>query len=66
MKKGRHRRYEEARALKRSSFDDIDSLMERIDDDPFDLPTTDEAREVVNDHLGEPTEDPDVEDDEED
>lgn len=53
MKKGRHRRYEEARALKRSSFDDIDSLMDRIDDDPFDLPTTDEAREVVNDHLGE-------------
>ena len=44
MKKGRHRRYEEARALKRSSDgDDIESLMERLDDDPFDLPTTPEA-----------------------
>ena len=41
MKKGRHRRYEEARALKRSSQnDDIESLLERLDDDPFDLPTT--------------------------
>ncbi len=46
MKKGRHRRYEEARALKRSSFDDIESLMDRIDDDPFDLPTTPEASKV--------------------
>lgn len=44
MKKGRHRRYEEARALKRSSDgEDIESLMERLDDDPFDLPTTSEA-----------------------
>ncbi|MEM8923755.1 MAG: hypothetical protein AAGD35_09635 [Actinomycetota bacterium] len=44
MKKGRHRRYEEARALKRSSDgDDIESLMDRLDDDPFDLPTTSEA-----------------------
>ncbi len=44
MKKGRHRRYEEARALKRShDGDDIESLMERLDDDPFDLPTTAEA-----------------------
>lgn len=46
MKKGRHRRYEEARALKRSSFDDIESLMDRIDEDPFDLPTTPEASKV--------------------
>ena len=43
MKKGRHRRYEEARQLKRSSHDDIESLMDRIDDDPFDLPVTPEA-----------------------
>ena len=44
MKKGRHRRYEEARALKRSTVgDDIESLMERLDDDPFGLPTTSEA-----------------------
>lgn len=44
MKKGRHRRYEEARALKRSSpGDDIESLMDRLEDDPFDLPVTSEA-----------------------
>lgn len=43
MKKGRHRRYEEARALKRNAFDDLDSLMDRIDEDPFALPTTDQA-----------------------
>ena len=50
MKKGRHRRYEEARALKRSQDgDDIESLMERLDDDPFDLPTTAEAAQVVDD-----------------
>lgn len=47
MKKGRHRRYEEARALKRSADgDDIESLMDRLDDDPFDLPTTEEASQV--------------------
>ncbi len=47
MKKGRHRRYEEARALKRSyNGDDIESLMERLDDDPFDLPTTEEATQL--------------------
>ena len=41
MKKGRHRRYEEARAFKRSSTeDDIESLMQRLDDDPFGLPDT--------------------------
>lgn len=41
MKKGRHRRYEEARALKRSfQNDDIESLFERLDDDPFQLPST--------------------------
>ncbi len=44
MKKGRHRRYEEARALKRSGpGDDIESLMDRLEDDPFDLPVTPEA-----------------------
>ncbi len=43
VKKGRHRRYEEARQLKRSSHDDIESLMDRIDEDPFDLPVTEEA-----------------------
>ncbi len=48
MKKGRHRRYEEARALKRShDGDDIESLMDRLDDDPFDLPTTAEAEKVA-------------------
>ncbi len=47
MKKGRHRRYEEARALKRSrDGDDIESLMDRLSDDPFDLPTTAEAEQV--------------------
>lgn len=47
MKKGRHRRYEEARALKRShERDDIESLMDRLADDPFDLPKTSEASEV--------------------
>jgi len=50
MKKGRHRRYEEARALKRSSDgDDIESLMDRLDDDPFDLPTTSEAQRAYED-----------------
>ncbi len=53
MKKGRHRRYEEARALKRSSDgDDIESLMDRLDEDPFDLPTTPEA-EQLDDELEE-------------
>ena len=50
MKKGRHRRYEEARALKRSADgDDIESLMDRLDDDPFDLPTTEAANNVDDD-----------------
>ncbi len=44
VKKGRHRRYEEARALKRSNpADDIESLMDRLEDDPWDLPVTPEA-----------------------
>jgi hypothetical protein len=47
MKKGRHRRYEEARALKRASDgDDIESLMDRLDEDPFRLPTTPEASRI--------------------
>ena len=47
MKKGRHRRYEEARALKRSrDGEDIESLMDRLEDDPFDLPKTAEANRV--------------------
>lgn len=51
MKKGRHRRYEEARALKRSSDgDDIESLMDRLDEDPFDLPTTSEAHRHDEDY----------------
>ncbi|MEM7341453.1 MAG: hypothetical protein AAF467_22560 [Actinomycetota bacterium] len=55
MKKGRHRRYEEARALKRSNDgDDIESLMDRLDDDPFALPTTSEADQVSDDHEDEP------------
>jgi hypothetical protein len=50
MKKGRHRRYEEARALKRSTDgDDIESLMDRLDEDPFDLPTTSEASRLDDD-----------------
>jgi len=50
MKKGRHRRYEEARALKRSrDGEDIESLMDRLDDDPFDLPTTSEAGQAYSD-----------------
>lgn len=50
MKKGRHRRYEEARALKRSNpADDIESLMERLEDDPFDLPVTPEANRIDED-----------------
>lgn len=49
MKKGRHRRYEEARQLKRSSHDDIESLMDRIDEDPFDLPVTSEAATAFED-----------------
>lgn len=51
MKKGRHRRYEEARALKRSSDgEDIESLMDRLDDDPFDLPTTSESSRFDEDN----------------
>jgi len=47
MKKGRHRRYEEARALKRASDgEDIESLIDRLDEDPFHLPTTPEASRI--------------------
>ncbi len=50
MKKGRHRRYEEARELKRQQGgDDIESLMERLDDDPFErlkLKSSDENTET--------------------
>ncbi len=46
VKKGRHRRYEEARALKRTSHDDIESLIDRLDEDPFDLPVTEAADRV--------------------
>jgi hypothetical protein len=50
VKKGRHRRYEEARALKQTVHnDDIESLFDRLDDDPFDLPVTDEAALVGDD-----------------
>jgi hypothetical protein len=49
VKKGRHRRYEEARALKRTSYDDIESLIDRLDDDPFDLPVTQEASNLYED-----------------
>ncbi len=38
MKKGRHRRYEEARALKRSHDGDFESLLEDFDDDGEDEP----------------------------
>ncbi|MDW3218365.1 MAG: hypothetical protein R8F63_07100 [Acidimicrobiales bacterium] len=33
MKKGRHRRYEEARELKRSHDGDFDALLESLSDD---------------------------------
>ena len=33
MKKGRHRRYEEARALKRSHDGDFDALLDDFNDD---------------------------------
>lgn len=49
MKKGRHRRYEEARALKRSSNEDIEGLIDRLDEDPFDLPVTEEAGRLRED-----------------
>lgn len=50
VKKGRHRRYEEARALKRSfQNDDIEALFERLDDDPFDLPSTDDDEDDQDD-----------------
>jgi hypothetical protein len=51
VKKGRHRRYEEARALKRASNDDIESLIDRLDDDPFDLPVTKEAQTLYDSEL---------------
>lgn len=49
MKKGRHRRYEEARALKRSNNEDIEGLIDRLDEDPFDLPVTEEAGRLRDD-----------------
>ena len=53
MKKGRHRRYEEARALKRSrDGEDIESLMDRLEDDPFDLPKTAEADSAASSDSG--------------
>ena len=36
MKKGRHRRYEEARELKRSHDGDFDALLQSFDDDDDD------------------------------
>jgi len=57
MKKGRHRRYEEARAFKRSNNEnDIESLMDRLDDDPFDLPVTPEATKLDSDSEDEDSE----------
>lgn len=37
MKKGRHRRYEEARALKRSHDGDFESLLDDFSDDDDEL-----------------------------
>ena len=34
MKKGRHRRFEEARALKRTNDLDIDAILEKRDSEP--------------------------------
>ncbi len=57
MKKGRHRRYEEARSLKRSrDGENIESLMDRLEDDPFDLPKTDEAASLNESSTEEPDE----------
>ncbi len=56
MKKGRHRRYEEARAFKRSNDgDDIESLMGRLDEDPFDLPVTENTSETAEDSADDPS-----------
>ena len=50
VKKGRHRRYEEARALKRNNAgDDIESLMDRLDEDPLDLLTSPESDSGTDD-----------------
>ena len=55
MKKGRHRRYEEARELKRSHEGDFDALLESFDDG--------EQEEPKPEHLAWADEfDPDAED----
>ena len=43
MKKGRHRRYEEARAMKRSHDGDFDSLIDDLVDDNDDEPKPEHA-----------------------
>ncbi len=57
MKKGRHRRYEEAREMKRSHDGDFDRLLEDLNNDREDLPKpehlawADEFAEEVDDHV---------------
>ena len=46
MKKGRHRRFEEARALKRNQEMDIDSILESLtDDDKSEVEVEDEVED---------------------
>jgi len=58
VKKGRHRRYEEARQLKRNNAaDDIEAIMDRLEDDPFDFSVTrddDASDSTGTDESGEP------------
>ena len=54
MKKGRHRRFEEARALKRNQEMDIDSILESLTtDDESEI--EDEGHSVSYTHLTLPT-----------
>lgn len=49
VKKGRHRRYEEARQLKRNNAaDDIEAIMDRLEDDPFESLVNRSAAEDAN------------------
>ncbi len=53
VKKGRHRRYEEARQLKRNNAaDDIEAIMDRLEDDPFDSLVTRSNTEESNGEAG--------------
>lgn len=49
MKKGRHRRYEEARALKRGSDLDIDSIFSDLSGEHLDAPDDDDVDDDEDD-----------------